>query len=62
MCVCVCVCVCVGGVLVLSVIRCSCYYFLDRILFHLDFFMIFVNIIGIFMVIQYFFNYTLGIL
>ena len=49
-------------VLVSSVIRCSCYYFLDRILLHHDFIMIIETIIGIFMFIHYFLNYTLSFL
>ena len=36
-------------VLVLIVIKCSCHYLLDRILFRHDFIMIVVTIIGIFM-------------
>ena len=46
-------------VLVLSVISCSCCYFLDFIMI---FIMIVVTIIGIFMAINYFLNYTLGLL
>ena len=49
-------------VLVLNVIRCSCDYFLDRILFHHDFIMTVVTIMGIFMAINYLLIYTLGFL
>ena len=47
-------------VLMLSVIRCYYYYFLDKILFHHDFIMIVMTIIGIFMANNYLLNYTLG--
>ena len=47
-------------VLVLSVIMCSFYYFLDKILFH--HIMIIVTIIGIFMAITYFLATRLGFL
>ena len=49
-------------VLVLNVIRYSCHYFLDRILFHHDFHQAVVIIIGIFMAINYLLFYTLGFL
>ena len=52
-------------VLVLNVIRYSCHYFLDRILFHRDFhhfIMIVVTITGIFMAINYLLIYTIGFL
>ena len=42
--------------LVLSGIRCSCYYFLLELIF----IMIVVTIVGIFKDIHYFLNYTLG--
>ena len=48
-------------VLVLSVIRCSCYYFLDRILFHHDFHDSCAYHWD-FMAINYFVNYTVGFL
>ena len=47
-------------VLVLNVIRCSCHYFLDKILFHHIFIMIIVIIIGILRTINYLLVYTLG--
>ena len=43
-------------------LRCSCHYFLDIILFHHDFIMIVVNIIGNFMANNYLLIYTLGFL
>ena len=49
-------------VLVLNVIRYSCHYFLDRILFIMIFIMIVVTITGIFMAINYPLIYTLGFL
>ena len=52
--------VCVG--LVLNVIRCSFYYFLDEFYFIIIFIMIIVTIIGIVMAINHFLNYTLGFL
>ena len=45
-------------VLAMSVIRCSCLYFLDRILLHHDFH----HVIGLLMAIHYFLNYILGFL
>ena len=47
-------------VLVLSVIRCSCHYFLDRILFHHDFHHDSCDYHLDFMAIHYFLNYALG--
>ena len=49
-------------VLVLNVIRYSCHYFLDRILFIMIFIMIAMTITGIFMAINYLLIYTLGFL
>ena len=46
-------------VLVLNAIRCTCHYFLDRIIFHNEYVL---TIIAIFMSINYFLNYTLGFL
>ena len=49
-------------VLVLNVIRCSCHYFLDRILFQHDFHHDSCDYHWDFMAINYFLNYTLGFL